>query len=106
MNKVDIYRKQNEEYKGKRIECIHMNDAFAVPSGTKGTIRLIDDMGTIHVQWDNGRTLGLVPEEDSYKFIKEEKVNSSYICGSCGEHVDSVTFNPDKGVNECEICKL
>ena len=104
MNKVDIYRKQNEEYKGRRIKCINMVDKFAVPSGTLGTVRLIDDTGTIHVNWDNGRTLGIVPEEDSYEFVKE--VNSPYICGCCGDHVDKVTFNEEKDIDECELCNL
>lgn len=58
--------------KGTRIELIHMDDAQAVPSGTKGTVDFVDDMGTIHMKWDNGRTLGLVPEVDEFKIIKEE----------------------------------
>jgi hypothetical protein len=48
-----------------------MEDAQAVPSGTKGTVICVDDMGTIHMKWDNGRSLGLIPEEDSFRKIKE-----------------------------------
>lgn len=55
---------------GTRIELISMEDAQAVPSGTKGTVVCVDDMGTIHMKWDNGRTLGLVPEEDSFRKIE------------------------------------
>lgn len=58
--------------KGTRIELIHMNDPFApVPSGTKGTVEYVDDMGQIHMKWDNGRTLALVPEEDRFRKIEE-----------------------------------
>jgi hypothetical protein len=57
---------------GTRIELISMEDPFApVPSGTKGTVVCVDDMGTIHMKWDNGRTLALIPGEDSFRKIEE-----------------------------------
>ena len=52
--------------KGKRVKLINMNDPYGVPSGTKGTIRFVDDMGTIHVNWDNGSTLGLIVGQDIF----------------------------------------
>ena len=58
--------------RGTRVELIHMDDEQAVPSGTKGTVEFVDDMGTIHMRWDNGRTLGLVPSVDTFKKIWEE----------------------------------
>lgn len=48
-----------------------MNDKQSPPAGTKGTIRLVDDMGTIHVEWDNGSHLGLVPDEDKYRILEQ-----------------------------------
>ena len=63
------YREQSEELKGKRVRCIQMNDKYPVPSGTEGTITYVDDIGTIHVTWDNGSTLGLVQGEDKYQII-------------------------------------
>ena len=59
---------------GTRIELIHMDDAYApVPSGTKGTVEFVDDMGQISMKWDNGRTLALIPEVDEFKIIEEVK---------------------------------
>lgn len=55
---------------GTRIELIEMNDSQAVPSGTLGTVSHVDDMGTIHMEWDNGRFLGLVVGEDMFRRIK------------------------------------
>lgn len=56
--------------KGTRVKLIHMgNDPMPVPDGTLGTVEHIDDIGTIHVRWDNGRTLGLIPGEDQYEYI-------------------------------------
>jgi len=67
------YRKQNETFKGRRIVCVEMNDKYnPVPSGTEGTVKHIDDTGTIFVKWDNGSTLGLVINEDKYRFVEED----------------------------------
>lgn len=46
---------------GDRIVCIYCNDRFTpIEPGTFGTVTVIDDAGTVHVDWDNGRRLGLV----------------------------------------------
>jgi len=64
------YKEQSKELSGKRLRCIEMKDLYPVPSGTMGTIINVDDVGTVHVKWDNGSTLGLVPNEDSYEIVK------------------------------------
>lgn len=42
-------------------------DGFGMPEpystlepGTRGTVEHVDDAGTVHVRWDDGRTLGMV----------------------------------------------
>ena len=61
-----------ETYKpGTRVVCNYMSDPYhPVPTGTKGTVRSVDDMGTIHVSWDNGSSLGIVAMEDSCSVIE------------------------------------
>lgn len=60
-----------ERYKnGTRIRLIHMSDTQAPPDGTLGTVTGVDDIGTIHMSWDNGSSLGLVPEDDEFEVIK------------------------------------
>lgn len=51
---------------GTQIELVHMDDKQAPPSGTKGIVQNVDDVGTIHVKWDTGSTLGLVPGVDKW----------------------------------------
>ena len=58
--------------KGMRVEMVAMDDPQPIEQGTRGTIEFVDDMGTIHVKWDNGRGLGIVPDVDEFKIIKEE----------------------------------
>ncbi len=60
--------------KGTRIELLSMNDSQAVPPGTRGTVNHVDDLGTIHMNWDNGRTLGICPQEDSFRKLTEQEV--------------------------------
>lgn len=56
---------------GTRVELIHMDDPYntnLIP-GCKGTVYRVDDIGTIHVQWDCGSSLGVVYGEDVFKKI-------------------------------------
>lgn len=52
---------------GTIVELIEMDDLQAPPSGTVGEVKFVDDMGNIHVSWENGSSLALVPEADEFK---------------------------------------
>ena len=55
---------------GTRIRLNSMNDPYApVAPGTEGVVDLVDDAGGIHMKWDNGRTLAIVPGEDSFTVL-------------------------------------
>ena len=54
---------------GARVELEYMDDAFAPPSGTQGTITHVDGIGQIHVKWDNGSNLAIIPGEDVFRFL-------------------------------------
>jgi hypothetical protein len=61
----------NESIIGKRIQLEVMNDPYnPVEPGTTGTITSVDAIGQIHVKWDNGRTLPVVPGEDTFKILE------------------------------------
>lgn len=58
----------DEKLKGKRITLIRMGeDPNPIKAGEQGTILGEDGMGHIHVDWDNGRGLALIPGVDMYK---------------------------------------
>jgi len=55
---------------GSRIVVDYMGyDPRPIPSGTQGTVVNVDDIGTVHCNFDNGRRLGLVLGEDSFHKI-------------------------------------
>ena len=49
---------------GTRVKLVEINDIQAPPIGTLGTVMYVDDIGTIHIKWDNGSTLGAAYPED------------------------------------------
>ena len=55
---------------GTRIRLNSMNDPYApVTPGTEGIVDLVDDAGQLHMKWDNGRTLAIIPGEDSFTVL-------------------------------------
>ena len=55
---------------GTRIRLNSMEDPYApIAPGTEGEVDFVDDIGTIHMKWDNGRALGIVPGEDSFSVL-------------------------------------
>ena len=70
MNKAEYYK--NTYPVGTRIRLLHMDDPFSpIKRGMTGTVAYVDDMGTLHMKWDNGRSLGICPDVDSFEVIKE-----------------------------------
>ncbi len=70
--KKEIVDRIKAEYPpGTRVELIHMDDPYRkIPPGTKGTVQVVDDTGTIHTAFDGGGTLGIVYGEDRCRKIQ------------------------------------
>lgn len=59
---------------GSRVKLTCMNDPYCqdLKPGMMGTVTHVDDIGTIHVAWDCGSTLGVVYGEDSCTAVDSE----------------------------------
>lgn len=66
-----VKRLRREYPVGCRVELVQMDDVQAPPIGTKGTVRGVDDIGSIMVRWDNGCTLSVAYGEDMCRRIDE-----------------------------------
>ena len=57
---------------GTRVELIEMNDPYReMPPGLRGTVVAVDDIGTVHIAWDNGSSLGAAYGVDRIRRISE-----------------------------------
>ena len=80
MNEWDRLHRMVEHYKaeypsGTRIMLLSMGeDMNRVEDNTRGTVLTVDDIGTLHCKFDNGRSLGLIPSEDSFRKLTEEEL--------------------------------
>ena len=70
-NKVEMLRQRYPE--GTRICVDSMDDYCPIESGTCGTVEFVDDAGTLHCKFDNGRTLGVIPDVDGFHTIEQEQ---------------------------------
>ena len=62
---VDFIKEQYPP--GTRIRLNSMEDPYApIRPGTEGEVDFVDDAGSLHMKWDNGRSLALIPGEDSF----------------------------------------
>lgn len=59
---------------GTRIRLIEMlNEPNPVPVGTCGIVLAVDDAGQLLMQWDNGRSLSLVPGVDNFEVLERPR---------------------------------
>lgn len=65
---VDFIKEQYPP--GTRIRLNAMDDPYApILPGTEGEVDFVDDAGQLHMKWDNGRSLALIPGEDSFTVL-------------------------------------
>lgn len=74
IGKETLERLRKQYPTGARVELTHMNDPWntRLHEGCRGTVVAVDDIGTIHVAWDCGSSLGVVYGEDSCKVVTED----------------------------------
>lgn len=74
LRRLSIVKKKEYPH-GTRLLLNHMDDPHApVESGTRGTVVHVDDQAQIHMKWDNGRTLALNVETDSFRKLTEAEL--------------------------------
>lgn len=75
MNQETLERLRKQYPAGTRVELVKMDDVQAPPIGTLGTVRGVDDIGSIMVSWDNGSSLSVVYGEDICRVINPTKLH-------------------------------
>ena len=65
---------KNKYLPGMRVRLLKMDDFQAPPVGTEGTVRGVDDIGSVMVAWDTGSSLNVVLDEDEVEILYGEDV--------------------------------
>ena len=67
-NKAYLENLRKQYPVGTKIQLISMRDEkYPILLGTIGEVTHIDDMGSIHMKWQNGSSLAIIPEVDSFR---------------------------------------
>ena len=69
----DIVARLREQFPaGTRVELVKMDDPYnrILKPGSMGTVRFVDAIGTLQVDWDCGSSLGVVYGEDEVRIVK------------------------------------
>ena len=80
MNRFEAERRFAQSMKDNyppstRIMLLSMgNDPHPIEPDTRGTVKVVDDIGTLHCDFDNGRSLGIIPGEDSFRRLTQEEL--------------------------------
>jgi len=89
---------------GTRVELEHMDDPYSnMPAGLRGTVSFVDDAGKIHMRWDNGSSLALVPGVDSFRKLPEE--NTMPEKNKVDQYIDLINENILPHINYPELQK-
>jgi hypothetical protein len=97
---------------GDRIRLLAMpDDPDPLPIGSTGTVTTVTDgpMGQIGVDWDNGRSLFLVPGTDQFEPITEDDlVDEASACPRCSNReVDRLVWDEEYGEYvTCAACGM
>ena len=67
----EVVERLRQQYPaGCRVELVFMNDPYtALKPGDQGTVIAVDDVGTVHIAWDRGSSLGAAYGEDRIRRI-------------------------------------
>lgn len=69
LNKKTVENVRRQYPIGSRVALVKMDDPQAPPIGAKGTVRGVDDTGSILVNWDNGCGLNVLFGVDKVRKI-------------------------------------
>lgn len=69
LTQIEINSLKEKYIKGTKIELIKMYDIQEIKPKTKGVVDFVDDIGQIHIKWENGMSLPLNIGVDEFKII-------------------------------------
>lgn len=72
LRREEVERIKEQYPKGTPIRLYSMEGEQTVPPGSRGVVDHVDDIGQIHMKWENGSSLALNVEEDRFDIITQQ----------------------------------
>lgn len=72
IRREEVERIKQQYPKGTPIRLYSMEGEQSVPPGRRGVVDHVDDIGQIHMKWENGSHLALNVEEDRFDIITQQ----------------------------------
>ena len=72
LRREEVERIKEQYPKGTPIRLYSMEGEHTVPPGSRGVVDHVDDIGQIHMKWENGSSLALNVEEDRFDIITQQ----------------------------------
>lgn len=99
-----VNRLRTEYPEGTRVELISMDDRYSrLQPGDRGTVTMVDDIGTIFVRWDSGSGLGVVFGVDRIRKLPST-ITKDLI--DAGIKSGTVQFVVDPNMDHGTVCKI
>lgn len=91
---------------GSRVELTKMSDPYntVLVPGVRGTVIGVDDIGTIHVNWDCGSSLGVVYGEDACRKLEKVTITCYGETKIWEDRIDALCFYK-RGADVSEGCE-
>ena len=70
MKNENIERIRKQYPAGTQVQMIYMEGELQMKKGLKGIVQKVDDIGQIHVKWENGSTLAINLKRDIVAVLK------------------------------------
>ena len=74
LSREEIKQIKEQYPKDTQVRLFSMKGEPQMPSGMSGKVRMVDDIGQIHVLWENGSTLPINTEEDQFEIITPQEM--------------------------------
>ena len=72
LRREEVERIKEQYPKGTPVRLYSMEGEQTVPPGSRGVVDHVDDIGQIHMKWENGSCLALNVEEDRFDIITQQ----------------------------------
>jgi len=75
ISKAALEARQARYKPGARVELVSMTDPHTdLKPGDRGEVTAVDSIGTVHIQWDSGSSLGAAYGADSIKLLSKADI--------------------------------